>query len=278
MEIKYKKAVVTFIDVLGFKEIVKTKSADEIYKILELFSSEGESNFSKMMHEITNEYHAKIPDVFNKMRGKLKTPPTLKIIRFSDSIIRIRFEESTDEFFRDCVISEINDLSYIQRRLMKMGILIRGAVTIGDIHYDEKRNIGFGPGFIRAYELESQLALYPRIILDPSIDKDYIKLNNYKIENIYNICVDFDGLLFIDFLEENPNNFQYINEENRKNKKEQVAYEIKKMCELKEFLTELLTLVFVDGVFKNGIPEKIAIKTKTPLCIKGCFLILYERC
>jgi hypothetical protein len=44
------------------------------------------------------------------------------------------------------------------------GFWIRGAVTVGLIHHDE--HIVFGPALNRAYELESKVAIYPRILID----------------------------------------------------------------------------------------------------------------
>jgi hypothetical protein len=44
------------------------------------------------------------------------------------------------------------------------GFLVRGGVTIGNIVHDDEAV--FGPGLNRAHELESELADYPRIILD----------------------------------------------------------------------------------------------------------------
>lgn len=46
---------------------------------------------------------------------------------------------------------------------------MRGAVTVGAIHHDQ--HIVFGPALNRAYELESKVAFYPRILIDtPSVE------------------------------------------------------------------------------------------------------------
>jgi hypothetical protein len=44
------------------------------------------------------------------------------------------------------------------------GFWIRGGVTIGDLVHD--KDVVFGPGLNRAYELESTVAVKPRIVLD----------------------------------------------------------------------------------------------------------------
>jgi hypothetical protein len=79
-------------------------------------------------------------------------------------------------------------LGYLQVIAAWSGILVRGAITIGDIVHDE--NIVFGPALNRAYELESKQAVYPRIILDPNIGADFGPLPPFMAEE--------DGLQFLD--------------------------------------------------------------------------------
>ena len=79
-------------------------------------------------------------------------------------------------------------LGYMQVLASWSGLLIRGAITIGDIVHDE--SIVFGPALNRAYELESQQAIYPRIILDPDVGDGFGELPPFMAEE--------GGLTFID--------------------------------------------------------------------------------
>ena len=79
-------------------------------------------------------------------------------------------------------------LGYMQVIASWSGLLIRGAITIGDIVHDD--SIVFGPALNRAYELESQQAIYPRIIIDPDIGDAFGKLPPFMAKE--------DGLTFID--------------------------------------------------------------------------------
>lgn len=79
-------------------------------------------------------------------------------------------------------------LGYMQVLASWSGLLIRGAITIGDIVHDD--SIVFGPALNRAYELESEQAIYPRIILDPRIGDGFGELPPFMAEE--------DGLTFID--------------------------------------------------------------------------------
>ncbi|MBO6906204.1 MAG: hypothetical protein JJ865_14730 [Parvibaculum sp.] len=47
------------------------------------------------------------------------------------------------------------------------GYLLRGAVTIGDLLHDDRHVVG--PGMVAAYEMESQRAIMPRVIIDPAV-------------------------------------------------------------------------------------------------------------
>jgi hypothetical protein len=82
-------------------------------------------------------------------------------------------------------------------------VFLRGGMTLGDI-YADKSTI-FGPGLIRAYELESQIARWPIIVFDSNLiaefderrkrfDDDYINTFDSFISRTEN------GLYFLDYL------------------------------------------------------------------------------
>jgi hypothetical protein len=65
------------------------------------------------------------------------------------------------------------------------GFLMRGGVTVGDlIHEDEAV---FGPGLNRAYYLESKIAMYPRIVLDPLCMEEFGELGSL-CETEHSVC------------------------------------------------------------------------------------------
>lgn len=143
-EIKYRKAVVTFIDLLGFSDLVSSTnmSPDDIFKILKKFRYDSKKYQSD--GEDTN------PRVF----------------LFSDSIIRIRPSDGKEnsEYPYGLFFYEILELLQIQAILADKGIFLRGGIAYGDIYYDEETV--FGPALIKAYKLESKKAHSPRIIID----------------------------------------------------------------------------------------------------------------
>lgn len=136
----YRKSVITFLDILGFQEIVNSYGADDISKML---------------------------DAVSEVAGNALQPggERTEILSFSDSIIRMRPTKDGD--FIENLIHEVRDLAWAQWSLMEHGILVRGGTTIGEVLSAPGR--AFGPGFVRAYKLESSLAGAPRIVIDPAV-------------------------------------------------------------------------------------------------------------
>lgn len=186
----YCEAVITFIDILGFKEIIKKSKAEDVLNILKKVRS-----FSGFDDEWSE--NDCLP----------------KVIQFSDSIIRIRPLNS--EFRYGVLFHELNDLVLMQGGLAENKILVRGGVTIGNVHFDAT-NV-FGDGFVRAYELESNFAIYPRIIVDPSlismakIDARLLSDNNsFEDEMRFinsQLHLGSDGIYSIDYLGAYPREF-----------------------------------------------------------------------
>jgi hypothetical protein len=186
----YRKAVVTFIDILGFRKIVEERSQEEVLEIVE------------KLREISNRIVMRVT-TDDEVWGR--DPLNVYSINFSDSLIRAKYVDYYDIVD---IIDEIASLHHIQTELfVTYGIIIRGSMTFGDIYFDDMKNIVYGSAMVRAYELENGSAIYPRIILDPEIE--------WKDDNVINI--DFDGNKYIDYLEEkythimNQPNGNYIN-------------------------------------------------------------------
>jgi hypothetical protein len=160
--VSYKRKFVAFYDVLGWRQKI-AEAGDDPDKILALKAAvTGWSLLSSS--EIQN-------------RG-FKT----QITTFSDNVVISEPVEGPNFhllLFR---------LGYMQVIASWSGILIRGAITIGDLVHDD--HVVFGPALNRAYELESQRAIYPRIILDPEIGDAFGTLPPFMATE--------DGLTFID--------------------------------------------------------------------------------
>lgn len=177
MDNQYEEMVVTFVDILGFQNLIDTKDVAYINNIIRNFYSK---NFSMHGHRTDDPNN----DIFNS---------------FSVSDTIIRFTKLPEDRNRsELIIDEINALAWSQLSLLlnEDQIVIRGGLSIGKMYYDYnyKRPPFFGPAYNRAYEIENKIALNPRIVIDKKL-KEINKLNNRFIS------LDKDNELFIDYLE-----------------------------------------------------------------------------
>ena len=181
----YQKAIVTFLDILGFGDFVKDNDDKVVGKILDAVE------------------RSTVP---NTEMATLYQP---EVITFSDSIVRIRKVESDENLAYPIglLFQELLDLVRAQGELIDNNVLIRGSVTFGEIFISDGRV--FGPALIEAYELESKFAKYPRIIVDPQLIQEYktnklLKAIHHSIEQEIEYVGDLlkqgdDGMWFIDY-------------------------------------------------------------------------------
>jgi hypothetical protein len=147
--IQYKKAILTYLDILGFRRMVEvSKSPSEILNIL--LAATTKSKISMGVMKLTGEMHR-----WTTTRN------------FSDLVVR-HTEIPSHHNIVERLNIEIQHLVQIQCELMaRDGILIRGGLCIKDCYIDEE--FIFGPGLIQSYRLESQIAVFPRIVIDDEI-------------------------------------------------------------------------------------------------------------
>ncbi len=164
----YINAFVTFIDILGFKDIINNNEPEKVNQMLDAIKV-----FSSLPQRRRPPYN------------QTKYLPI--VTQFSDSIIRIQpvdnFESDEEVEILDLFYEEISSLTIAQGNLVCNGILVRGGMTYGQICVHKNRI--FGPAFNRAYYIESKLAKYPRIIIDEFLCSDKEK-NILTCESHYN--------------------------------------------------------------------------------------------
>jgi hypothetical protein len=186
----YRPSIVTFIDILGFRSIVSRTSANEIYEIVKRVQRHAGSTDEDIVREF----------------GQIDETNWTRCVFFSDSIVRVR---PFDAVYRDgSLFHEIIDLVHAQGELAHQGIFIRGGLTIGEIHQSD--GVIFGPAMVRAYDLESSFANYPRIVIDPDVFKALRTDQRLHAEH-HDVTQEIkyikrlvrkgdDGLYFIDYL------------------------------------------------------------------------------
>jgi len=166
-KVKYEQRLVAFIDILGFKEIVKQSENDQskielIYSVLNYLKNWETSEVWDLKRvEIEEDTQYKGVENFD-IREKTNSTS------FSDSIVvSVKVDNNVNEMASTLIVN----LAYIGAILLEQGILFRGGLTIGNLVHNENGTV-FGQGLIDAYKLESSSAKYPRIILSDKLLKE----------------------------------------------------------------------------------------------------------
>jgi hypothetical protein len=99
---------------------------------------------------------------------------------------------------------ELLGLIHAQVGLLGQGVFVRGGITIGPLV--KSYNVLYGPGLVKAYELE-QTAQYPRIIVDPAalnmIRNDpiyWVHDRKTEMNAIHSLLKVEEGISFLDYV------------------------------------------------------------------------------
>ncbi|MCR8720797.1 hypothetical protein NVV30_19130 [Pseudomonas syringae] len=183
----YRKAIVTFLDILGFRSLIKDESSEAIDSILDKMS----------------KYAAPIADPDDYSYHPITTT-------FSDCVMRVSFTDSkaNSDYQIGLLFYELLALVHAQSELIDNDVIVRGGVAFGDISYKNHRI--FVPAMVDAYELESKKAVFPRIVINPiwmeALKSDrFIRSKNHTLKEELNhirklIRKDDDGVYFIDYI------------------------------------------------------------------------------
>lgn len=180
----YRRSLFTFIDILGFREISQKSKPEDIKSLLEIFKRNAMPN------------------------EQIASDMEMSFLTFSDCTIRIVPIESTSNqrFASGILWNELWSLVHLQAEMVRKECFIRGGLTIDDIYVDN--SMVFGPAIIKAYSLESEFAVYPRIVVDPEVfalfeREPLLKRHDTEIEWEYLMQLirrDSDGLYFVDYV------------------------------------------------------------------------------
>jgi hypothetical protein len=186
-EILYKKQILAFLDILGFKNHVKSATTNKKMK--------------KIVTVLKTAIKNAVEKNLNNRLGGDKLPEIFRYKIFSDSIVVSADCNNEDgNLDDDYIFYFLMTLIYIQSEIIHYGFFLRGAVAI-DNHYEDDKVV-FSPALIKAHELESTIAFYPRIILDKKlVDEIFNTFDDadYKTWDAI-VKLDADKQYFINYL------------------------------------------------------------------------------
>ncbi len=189
---KFEKRIVAFIDAMGIKaRMYNSDSPQELQRYAQLMYMYSKQSFAKdklrvvmfsdCMYIITEEQHVEL------------------LINF---LINLEYAFLTNRTIMiDCTGHEVKDWNEMDC------LKVRGGITYGDVIVldDEAERRGIimnsnavlGPAVVRAYELESKNAIYPRIVVDESF-MECIKTLGISYDDLS--LVKDDDMYYLDFL------------------------------------------------------------------------------
>lgn len=173
-EYKTSEHIVAFIDVLGASEIIKQNSNESLNTVH--FVYEDSLRKAEMIYSAEEVAGIK---------------PIVKI--WSDNIV-VAVPIIEGNYF-SALFSIIVLSTVIQSEFLAHNYLVRGGISVGDFFSDDIMT--WGNALLDSYKLESNVAIYPRIVIHPTVFK---KANLAEME-IKRTKRDFDGMLFVDYLQ-----------------------------------------------------------------------------
>jgi nitroreductase len=143
-KVVYKDSLVTYFDILGFRNVIEGWPAKDIEEIL-----------SKMLTHSTHD-------------ARLMRVTRRSLATFSDHVVRTVALDGLDETeIGNAVEFELSQVQLAQANLAAHGVFLRGGITRGPIYIDD--SFVFGAALVEAYELESKVAKYPRVLIAESL-------------------------------------------------------------------------------------------------------------
>ena len=193
-DIQYEDRLIVFMDLLGFRNAVDASVKDD----------NKSSSIRRDIASIVN-YNVFLKQANEESCADLGKYKGLEIMVFSDSIViskNANSNISNSEFLFGIVWHCYN--------IYNNNFLVRGGISYGKLVHEG--NKCFGPAMNRAYKLESETAIYPRIVID-DVALEYLKDDNLKKEFI--IKDKKDKMNYLDilnqkkFIQDGPDLFSY---------------------------------------------------------------------
>lgn len=157
---------VAYLDVLGAENYMKGDLADK-------FLNDLNSIYFDAINDISFTNYVTQKDILVKI--------------FSDNILLgIQINEN-DDLRKDKIEKILNIAGNIFNNALYHGYLLRGAITEGPFYKDDNNIFVYGKALIDAVEIEEELAIYPRVVAQKSIQE--------TLPQYFEECADGNSIL-----------------------------------------------------------------------------------
>ena len=156
---KNTKYAIVYLDMLG--TTAKIQSSDD-----EFYLNHLHQIYDRVI-QMTSEDSSYPSNMYKKIRVKI----------FSDNIIFAKELRKTPINMKEDIEILLDFVSmFICEAVTEHWWLVRGGMTIGEAYID--KDMVWGKGLIRAYELENRVANYPRVIIDKEVYELFSNTND----------------------------------------------------------------------------------------------------
>ena len=159
----YEERYVAVVDILGFKELVKKSS------------SRNQNDLPS--HQRVSQIYAALNNDFQSARDYIAhveqtEDVNLRINTFSDFVVvSCRASPAGLVLVAIVVLQLCKD--WLSKNYLSRGAIAKGLVVHREAQQDNLSAVVFGPAFVRAHEIESNISNFPRVILCPAARKDW---------------------------------------------------------------------------------------------------------
>jgi hypothetical protein len=157
---EYEQRYVAFIDILGFKELIKRSEKEEPNE------NENRPHAVSAIFNALNFDLSSINATYKKISLGTESPD-LRLNTFSDFVV---ISSKPTPGGLDALVFAV---WFVVTEWLSKGYISRGGISRGKVvhrGYEEgKSPIVFGPAFVSAYTLEQEIADYPRVVLSKEV-------------------------------------------------------------------------------------------------------------
>lgn len=171
----YESRITLFLDILGFKQLVFENRQDIILDVL----------------KTAQEFHKREPFSLSE---------TMRVSAFSDHILISDVPGTSKEGF----VFIMKYAAFLWWLFIAKGVLVRGGISVGNLYHEQ--GIVFGDSLIEAFSIESDIAIYPRIVITEDVydglihyylpKHDIVKLKKHGFKSGF-VVQDFDGVRYV---------------------------------------------------------------------------------
>ncbi len=161
----YESRWLLYVDILGWRDLIAAGVDAKLLEIVE------------RIHVVAEGSNENVRQQYLARDGKFEEwiPGVAGSVKINPLFLQHQFGAFSDHFVFSMPATYgpwfLNSASKLVIDLLHAGVLTRGAAVLGDLFHRD--NVIFGPALVEAAEIEVREAIYPRILLSPTVIKEW---------------------------------------------------------------------------------------------------------